>query len=414
MTNNPPDAAKKLMLLSLKIALRYLRAPKASSGSNAIAIVSVAGVAVATAALVCVLSVFNGFHRVLTERLDTLTPDVEITARRGKTIQSVDSLVEVVRAIEGVETATPTISDQALAICRSREMPVRLKGIIPGEYAGIAKLDSVTIAGEPKVDEDNIIAAIGAVLRLGQPMAGDSMLLFAPQRYGRVNMANPANSFITDSLRIAGVFETKQSSFDQDMLIVDIATARELLEYDDEATAIEVKASRGVAPETLAHVVTQHLGDKYQVKDRLRQQEVNFKMVEIEKWITFLLLFFILIIASFNIISTMTMFVVDKRRQIAILRNLGMTGRGIGGVFAWQSLAVTFTGGISGMIIGLILCLLQERYGFIHLSGDPGQLTMAAYPVEVQWMDFAIISIPIILIGGVTAFIAARYARRHL
>lgn len=385
---------------------------KSTGAANAIAIVAVVGVAVATAALVCVLSVFNGFRAVLTERLDTLTPDVEVTAAKGRAISSPDSLMEVISNVKGVAKQTPTITDQALAIHNSAEMPVKLKGIRREEYPGVVDLAPSVIAGESRFGEEGSVASIGVAMRMGQMMPGDSLLIFAPKRYGRVNMANPLASFITDSIGMEGVFQTNQNNFDQDMLIVDIERARELLEYDDEATAIEIKAAPGIETRRLADAIAEEIGNKYVVKDRLQQQQINFRMVEIEKWVTFLLLFFILIITSFNIISAMTMFVIDKRRQIGILTSLGMDKRGIGRVFAWQSMLTTIGGGAIGMAIGLVLCILQEHYGFLHLNGDASALTMAAYPVEVHAADFGIIAVPIVLIGFVTALIASRFATK--
>lgn len=384
--------------------------------------------AVATAAIVCVLSVFNGFREVLTSRLNVLTPDITVMPEKGKVISDADSLAMIVAGVEGVQIVSPAVKEQALAIFGSREMPVTLKGVDPSTHRRLTGIDSIMLAGVPKVvdaelgedpevDEDipaKGVASIGAAVRLGNPMPGDRLLVFAPRREGRINMANPLTSFYTDSIEVAGVFEARQSDFDEDMVIVPISTARGLLQYDSEASMLEVGLKPGVDPAKACAAIASRVGSGYEVLDRLRQQEVNFKMVSIEKWVSFLLLFFILVIASFNIISTMTMFVLDKSRSMATLGALGMARRHISGIFRWESVTVTLSGAMIGMAIGLVLCLLQQHYGFLKLSGDESMLVMASYPVKVKVADLLLIMVPVGVICGLTALVAGRFARRRI
>lgn len=423
--------------LSARIALRYLRAKKSHSAVGAISVVSVCGIAVATAAIICVLSVFNGFKSVIADRVDTLTPDVMITPASGKAFANGDSLASVIQSMPGVEKAIPTILENALAIYEGRETPVTLKGTDQKEYAAVTSLNSLLIDRLPQdkieeavreSEEEGVpmvqsVIAVGTASRLGAA-PGAKVLLFTPRREGRLNPANPASSFLRDSVLVTGVYRSNQSEFDDNRVIVDLNLARDLLQYDLEASAVEVKGKPGIEPEQLANAIRDRLNStesnkdsvgnvvaKYIVKDRLQQQEMNFRMISIEKWVTFLLLFFILLIASFNIISSLSMLVIEKQQSMATLKALGMSKRRIVGVFRWESIFVTAVGGIVGIALGIGLCLLQQEYGFIHLQGDPDQLVVRAYPVVVKPLDILITAVPLALIGALTAFITGAFAR---
>ena len=377
---------------------------------------SICGMAVATAAIICVLSVFNGFRAVIAGRLDTLSPDVLVTPAKGKTIADGEEAAAQILAVEGVERATPTISDNALALYGGREMPVLLKGVDPEAYSEITAVRSLIIPDHSGRFLKNGAAkaegtlSIGVASQLGV-FPGDGFLIFAPRREGRVNLANPLASFITDSITASGVFRTDQTEYDTDHLIVDLATARRLFSYDRQASAIEVKTREGADPAAVAGHISEKIGTDYIVKDRMRQQEMNFRMIEIEKWVSFLLLFFILIIASFNIISSLSMLVLEKQSSLSTLSAMGMNRRQIGKVFFWESIFVSLAGGISGIATGIILVFLQERFGLIKIAGG-GAIT--AYPVALEWSDVGITLIPVAAIGAVTAVITDTFARSRI
>lgn len=413
--------------LTTAIAWRWLRSKKSHGAANAIAVVAIVGVAVATAAIVCVLSVFNGFREVLISRLDTLTPEAVVLPVKGKVIQNGDSLAEILSQVKGIERALPVVEEQALAIFQGREMPITLKGVPEDKYKGMTGLDSIIIVGTPEIHPGEIdyedveatihpsgVISIGTGVRMGNILPGQGMLIFAPHRTGQINMANPLASFEADSLIVNGVFEAKQSDFDRDMVIVSLSTARDLLLYDSQAEKVELKFTRGSNVLATLKAVRERIGNEFVVKDRLQQQEINFKMVSIEKWVTFLLLFFILVIASFNIVSAMTMFVIDKRDSMSTLYSLGMSSRRIGSIFGKESVMVTMAGTIAGILFGLVLCLLQEKYGFIKLSGEESNLVLSSYPVKVKWSDIAIIFVPAVIISLATAATASGFARRRL
>lgn len=408
------------MRLEAGIAWRYLWKKKSHGAVSAIAAVSVVGVAVATAALLCVLSVFNGFRMLLVDRSDLILPDIEVVSRDGRVISDADSLASAIATMEGVEIASPVLADQALAIFGQREMPVMLHGIEPEAFRNYTSVDSLVVSGTTipyeAIDFEPPAALIttGVASRLQAFLPGDRLFLFAPRREGRINLANPMASFFTDSIQTFGIIETMQTDFDAATICVPIDIARSLLQYENQGSSVAVKAGDGVDLRRLADSISAAVGGSYEVRDRLRQQAMSFRMVQIEKWVTGLLLIFILVIASFNIISTMTMFVLEKRRQMQTLRSLGMRRGDIGSIFGWESLYITLLGGGGGLVLGVILSLLQERYGLLKMSGDSGALIVQAYPVQLVWSDLWAVAVPVVAIGLVTAWTAAAFARSRI
>ena len=404
-------------MVSLRIAIRYLFSKKTHNAVNVISLISLAGVAVATMAIVCVLSVFNGFSDLSAAHLSLLDPDLKITPLEGKSISSVDSLISEIEQIDGVDVAIPTIEEQALAIYGDRQMPVMIKGV-PSEYENTTDIKSIVIDGDFCLT-DSIASyatlSVGAAIGLGAtPSFYRYLGIYMPKREGRVNVANPMTAFRSDSLIVAAVYHVAQAEYDTDMVMLPFENAARLLDYDDEATAIEVKLK---SPVNLSKVATQMqtiLGDGFVVKDRLRQQEQSFRMIEIEKWITFLMLAFILIIASFNIISTLSMLVIEKSENIYTLHSLGATSTMISRIFMLEGWLISIVGGIAGIIIGVILTLAQQWGGFIKLSGDPSALSIDHYPVRLDVMDLFVVMGLVIVIGFFTAQITALFTRKKI
>lgn len=407
--------------LTAAIAWRYLLSKKSHGAVGTISTVSLCAMAVATAAIVCVLSVFNGFREVIAEKLDTLAPDVMVTPAKGKTFAEAEKLAARVAAMPGVETATPTLSDNALVICNSQEMPVKLKGVVPADYARVTEVRSLVDADLGRYLADTVAPAgtipatiaIGTASRL-RAYPGAGMLVFAPKRLGRVNLANPVSSFITDSLSVTGIYRSDQQEYDEDGVIVPIAEARKLLQYGTEASAIEIRLRPGQDGARAAAAIGDRLGPAYVVKDRVRQQEMNFRMISIEKWVSFLLLGFILIIASFNLISSLSMLVIEKEKAIGTFSALGLSRRRIGRIFAWESIYVSLAGGLAGIALGLTLCLLQQHFGLITVSGSPETTIVRAYPVKVLAGDVLATLVPVALIGIATAAITAAFAKSRI
>lgn len=425
------------MRLSNWIAFRYLRSKKSNGAVSAIAGVSIAGVAIATAAVICVLSVFNGFKSVLEVKFDTMAPDIVVSPAKGKVISNPDSVAEVLQKIAGVKEIMRVVTDKALAIFGGKELPVTIKGVEPEKMSRISGIKDAIIppgkmpssyyeempefeyiedyeeylANTPKPEA---LPSIGAAVRLGNMIDGDEFMLFAPRREGRFNPANPSASFVADSVKISGIYETKQREYDEDMIIVPIDLARHLFQYEEEASELNLMTAENAAPGEVSKQISSVLGPGFVVKDRAEMQEINFRMINIEKWVSFLLLAFILMIAGFNIISTMTMLVLEKRRQMSVMSALGMRNGRIGRVFGNESIMVSLIGGVIGVILGVFLCWLQQQFGLIKLAGDPSKLIMATYPVKLIWTDVLLAFIPCVVLGIITAFISSSFARSRI
>ena len=405
------------MSLPLKIAWRYLVSKKGHQAVNIISIVAVCGVVVATAALICVLSVFNGFRGLIMGRLAMLDPQIAITATTGKTINDADSVINAVSAIPGVERAVPVVEDQALAMYAQLQMPVRLKGV-PDDYNTMNDMDSVIVDGTWKLrDQVSRFAVAGAgpaVRLMVRPDFLGMVRLYAPQRQGRVNIANPMGAFRQDSLFVSGIFQLQQNNYDADLIFVPLDVARNLFDYESEATQVEVKLAAGANEQQVLRTIIQTLGQGYQVKNRLMQQREAYRLVNIEKWMAFLLLAFILIIASFNVISTLSLLIIEKDDSIATLRALGASDSQISRIFVLQGWLITLVGAVTGVVIGLILCLCQQQFGWLRLSGDPANMIISAYPVEVQWTDVLITLALVAAVGLLTSMVTALIMRRRL
>lgn len=397
--------------LSFRIALRYLFAKKSHSAVNVISMVSVAGVAVATIAMVCVMSVFNGFADLAGSRLSVADPDIRITPRSGKVIADADSVVTALAGLDVVAEALPVIQEQALAVYHDAQMPVTVKGV-PDGYAKVSRLATAIIDGEMRSPDSLGVyttLSVGVAMKLGaRPSFYDPLAIYVPRRRGRYNPANPMTGFRSDSLIVSGVYEIDQPEYDKDIVVVPLDVARALLDYDSEASAVEVALRRGAGTEAAVERIASVLGPEYQVADRQRQQEDSFRMINIEKWITLLMLAFILVIASFNIVSTLTMLIVEKRDSTAIMHALGAPESMTGRIFFFEGWLISLVGGAAGIVAGVALVLAQQWGGFIKLAGNAAQLSIQAYPVRLAGGDLIIIFAIVAVIGFLTGLIGLR------
>ncbi len=395
-------------MLALRIALRYLFSPKSHGAVNVISLVSMAGVAVAAAAIVCVLSVFNGFSRVAMERVSFVDPQLKIVRSDGRAISDGDSLAAALARVPGVSSAMPIIEEMGLGIFHERQMPVRFKGV-PEGYDSVSSLGGVIIDGDciPSHSDDCALVSVGVAMGLeARPGYYDALELYVPRRSGRINPANPAMAFRGDSLRIGAVFQTDDAEIDADLIYIPLSSARVMLGYDSEATAIEVALRPGADENEAVESLRAEAGSGMEVLTRLQQKEESFRMIEIEKWVTFMMLAFILVIASFNIISTVSMLIIEKTSNIATLRAMGASQRFISSIFTAEGALVTAAGGIAGTVLGTLMCLAQETWGFIKLGGDHTKMSIDAYPVALEWTDVTAVAFLILLLAVATSILA--------
>ncbi len=405
------------MGLVLKIAFRYLKSKKTHSAVNIISIISVCGVVLATAALVCVLSVFNGFAGLMGERLAKLDPQILVSPVHGKVIENADSVVNALSNVNGVDLALPTIQDHALAVYGTYQMPITIKGI-PEEYDSISDIKSVIIDGEYMLDDGvskYAIMSVGAAVQLHARAGFLQMLTFyTPQRLGGVNMTNPMNAFRMDSTFVSSIYQVEQNSYDRDMVYMPIDMARYLFDYDTQASNVEVRLSPGVDESVMLTRIQKVLGSEYQVKNRLMQQSTAFHLVNIEKWVTFLLLGFILVIATFNVISTLSLLIIEKDESIRTFRNLGATNKQITRIFVTEGWMISLMGAIIGIIVGILLVLLQQYFGIIKINGNSEVLLVRSYPVALEISDLIVVFSLVAAIGLITSFVTSFLMRHRL
>ncbi len=403
------------MRLAFRIASRYLFSKKSHSAINIISMISVCGVAIITAALICTLSVYNGFSQLIGSLLSDMQPEVKILPAEGKTIDSTLAVWDEIASWDEVAYMTPVIEEVALAVY-DRQQPVHVKGI-PDDYKTAVPFDKTIISGEYALRDEVISYAIMGAGVATRIEAGANysrpIELYAPRRYGRVNLANPAASFVSQRFYVSSVFYTNQAEYDDNYVFIPLDDARVLFDYPIEATAYELCVTKDVSTQRVIERLRATLGERYVVQDRLMQSGESFRWIQIEKWITFLILAFILLIATFNIVGSITMLIVDKQDDIATLRKLGANDNLITNIFMAEGWLISMLGAISGLFIGVLLCWLQQEYGLLRL-GDSGAFIVEAYPVQLQWFDTFVVTIIVLLLGAVTAGYPAKILRRKL
>ena len=397
-------------MLALRVALRYLFARKSHAAVNVISMISTAGIAVASLAMVCVLSVFNGFSDLAAERLSAIDPEIKVSLPYGAVIADGDSLARVVESVDGVAAVRRVLEQRALAVSDGEQMPVRVRGI-DADYSDVSSLSDLVIDGV-MVDEPDVpytLLSVGVAIGTGaRPSLESPFIITVPRRLGRINPAFPMAAFRSDTLFVSGVYQSNQAEYDEDLVYVPLASARSLFDYTTEVTSLDIAVDPGRAPASVVDALQRQLGDGYIVADRLRQQDASFRMIRIEKWITFLMLLFVLVMASFNILSTMSMLIIEKEDNMRILTSLGASRSMLRRIFLYEGMLIAVIGGVLGIVIGVILCLLQQHFGLIGLGGDPSQMSISYYPCRPALPDILITVAVVLIIGYLSGLISSR------
>ena len=400
------------MNLSFYIAKRYLFSKKSHNAVNIISLVAVCGVAVATMAAVCTLSVFNGFQESIGGMFGAFDPELKITPVKGKVFNPETDLFLKIRSMPEIEIISESLEDKALLSYRQREVPVTLKGV-GDKFASLSDFESLLIDGDLELENEACNYSL-----LGMGLANNltvnagfvfPMEVYAPKRKASVNLSNVLASLAREYVYIGGVFQTKQSIYDNDYLIVPIRLARKLFDYETEVSALEIKLKPGSSIRSVQNQIQTILGNDFLVKDRFQQQEDTYRMVSIEKWVTFLMLCFILFIVIFNITGSLSMLIVDKQSDILTLRNMGANNHLISRIFMFEGWMISAFGGGIGIILGVVLCLGQQYFGWLKL-GTGTNFALDAYPVTVFFIDLLFISFTVLIIG----FLAVLYTVRYL
>lgn len=401
------------------IARRYLFSKKKTHAINVISIISVIGVAVATMALVVVLSVFNGFHDLVATFFTNFDPQLKVVPVTGKSVAADDPILTKIKKLPEVEVATETYEDMALAVYKGRQAMVTIKGV-EDNFADLTHITDILYGdGRFELHTANLefgTPGIRLANNLGLGARWDSYLrIYAPQRQGQLDMSNVESGFVVDSLLSTGVvFTVNNSKYDKSYILTSLGFARRLFDAQGEVTALELRLKPGSNFDAVKSEMQDIAGKKYKVEDRYEQQADTFKIMEIEKLMAYIFLTFILIVACFNIIGSLSMLIIDKKDDVVTLRNLGANEKEITRIFLFEGRMIAVIGAIVGIGLGLLLCLLQQQFGLVSMGGGNGAFVVTAYPVSVHYTDVLIIFLTVIAAGWLAVYYPVRALSKRL
>lgn len=399
------------MKTELKIAWRYLFAKKQYNAIHIISGISAAAVGVVTAAMVCVLSVMNGFGVMVEQLFSQFDPDIRIEAVSGKSFHDQGERFDALRQLSEVAMVSQSIEETALLQFEDKQMPVRLYGV-DSVFPTLTHIENIITEGHYEVYDgafDRAVLGQGLAWQMGIGARFISPLqLYAPKRNAKVNMLRPDQSFNDEVCFIAGTFAVQQVKYDNEVMLVDIDLTRRLLDYGNhEVSALLIKVAPHTSVKQAKKAIQSLLGEGFAVLDRYEQQADFFRILRVEKLLTTLLLVFILLIASFNIIGSLSMLIIDKQTDIQTLSHLGANNKMIQRIFLFEGWLISALGAMVGLAIGLIVCLVQEHLGILKL-GNGTEYVVSAYPVAVQTTDVLIVAAVVLTLGFLAAWIPAR------
>ena len=399
------------MKTALKIAWRYLFAKKQFNAIHIITAISSVAVGVVTAAMICVLSVMNGFGVMIEHLFSQFDPDLRITSQSGKSFVISEEKKSKLLELPSINLISESISETALAYFEEKQMPVQLMGV-DSVFGQLTNIENIITDGHYEVFDgafDRAVLGQGLAWKLGIGVHFiHAIEVYAPKREGKVNMLRPDVNFNSERCFIAGTFAVNQQKYDENLMLVDINLAQRLLEYDTtEVTALQMDVADGYSIRKTKRDIAAILGDGYLIQDRYEQQEDFFRILHVEKFLTTLLLIFILLIATFNGIGSLSMLIIDKQQDIRTLSYLGASDDMIRKIFILEGWMVNSLGALGGVIVGLGICLLQEHLGMLKL-GNGAEYVVSAYPVAVQAGDIALVCMIVLILGVLSSWIPAR------
>ena len=407
------------MKFSFYIARRYMFSKKSVGAINVISFISVVGVAVGTMALVIVLSVFNGFHDLVASLFTNFDPQIEVLPAKGKTINADAPELDKIRKLDFVDVATDVVEDQAIAVYGDRQQMVTVMGVDEN-------FDQLTNIGDILYGDGDFTLRVANLyfgvpgIRLAQDMGlgarwNGYMRIYAPVRQGQLtDLDDPTDGFVVDSLMSPGVvFAVNQAKYDRDRIITSIYFARQLFDQDGMLSSLQLRLKPGTDLATAKKEIKAVAGARFRVLDRFEQQADTFRIMQIEKILAYVFLTFILIVACFNIISSLSMLIIDKKDDVQTLRNLGATDRQIVQIFLYEGRIISAIGAAIGIGLGLLLCGLQQVFGFVKMGESSGTFIVNAYPVSVHYWDVVWVFVTVIAIGWVASWIPARRLRKQ-
>ncbi|OYP63524.1 FtsX-like permease family protein [Prevotella sp. P2-180] len=401
------------------IARRYLFSKKSTHAINIISTISAVGVAVATMALVVTLSVFNGFHDLVASFFTTFDPQLKVVPVSGKTVAADDPTLKTICSLKQVEVATEIVEDMALATYNGRQAMVKIKGV-EDNFDSLTHIREI-LEGDGEyclhaADMHYGIVGIRLAERFGMGYTFQNELkIYAPKREGQLNLANPQDGFVEGNLYSPGVlFCVKQGKYDKNYILTSIAFARNLFAQQGMVSAVELRLKPGSDFDGVKAEMNKIGEGKYRVLDRYEQQEDTFKIMKIEKLIAYIFLTFILVVACFNLIGSISMLIIDKRNDVVTLRNLGANDSQIVRIFLFEGRMISTLGALAGIAVGLLLCWIQQQWGLVGLGRSSGSFIIDSYPVSVHPEDVILIFITVLAVGYAAVWYPVRYFSRRL
>lgn len=406
-------------MLALKIALRYLFSPKSHNAINLITLVAACGVGVITAAMICMLSVYNGFEGLVGDLTSRFDPDLRVEAASGKTFGDSHELRRALLSHPEVEAVNATLEETVLLSYSGHQVPARMKGV-DSTFAAVTEIESILYGTDGFLLKDEVAdycipgAGLATVLGINRGFVRP-LTAYCPRREGKISLSQPDEAFREAYLYCSNIFMVQQADYDNQYFLCALPVARQLLGDSLLTSAYEVRLRAGASVEKVKKELVANLAalgpqqPQLQCLTRYEQQADAYRIMQIEKWITFLLVVFILLIASFNAIGALSMLIIDKEAQITTLRNLGATNSFIKRVFTCEGWLITGLGALGGMLLGITLCLLQQHFGLIQLGGgDTTRYVVSAYPVLLEWSDVLLTLAAVAVIGWLSTFYTVR------
>lgn len=400
------------------IAKRYILSKKSTNAINVISGISVVGIAIATMALVIVLSVFNGFQDMVSSLLTNFDPQLKVVPIKGKTIPSDDPAIVKVKQMPEIQVATETVENLVIAVYNGKQIMLKLKGV-DDNFAELTNIKECLYGdGEFSLHAGPLefgIVGAGAAQQLGSDVHWEDYIkIYAVQRQGQVDLTDPSSGFEVDSLMLPPVvFAVGQSKYDKNIILAPIAFARRMFDMQGEMSSLELRMKEGMDIDKVQSNIKEVLGDKYKVLNRYEQQADTFRIMQIEKLLAYVFLTFILLVACFNVIGSISMLIIDKKKDVNTLRNLGASDKQISRIFLFEGRIITFIGALVGIGLGLTLCWLQQQYGFVQM-GTSGNYIVNAYPVSVHYIDILIVFITVLVVGWLAVWYPVRYMSTRL
>lgn len=392
------------------IARRYILSKKSHQAINIISGISVVGVAISTAALVCILSVFNGFQGLIADLFTAIDPQLKVVPATGKYVEASHPKLLELKGDEDVAVYTEVVEDNAMAMLYNRQAVVTLKGV-EDNYSELVDVEKILRGGGSFILHDDVldygVFGVGVLNgRFGVGTFFDSPVeIYAPREGEHIDLNDPLESFNQGELFCPRVgFEVLQSKYDYNYVITSLRFARSLFEKEGMVTAVELRLKDGTDVDDAEHRMEEKLGAEFIVQNRYEQQETTFRIMEMEKLISYIFLSFVLIVASVNIISSLSMLIIDKKDDIATLRSMGATDSQIAGIFMAEGRMISLFGALVGITIGVALCLLQQQFGFISFGSGSGSHIIDAYPVEVKLTDILLTFVTVLVVSFVSVW----------